>query len=355
MKRYVRGGMIVLAVTALLLSGCAEKTEEGGQETAKKEVTKTIELKYNDFNASGIGITNLTQEKLDKVEELTDGRVKVTCYFNASLIKYPETFQGVSSGVADISYYMVGGTPGVHQLNEVFNLPFLGFKDIEQAADAYNTILDDFPALQEENEQYNLRWLALHPMLPFHLHMTNDVFRTPEEMKGQKVLAEGHNAHLFNEIGAVAMNMGPADWYTSLQRGVVDGHFTHFVVPMEFKTDELLKYHTVFGEGGGGNGCCGYLINLDSWNKLTPEDQKILTDVFQEINSEVVQLDIGLEEKALAKLEEEGGHTIVELGPEEIGLWQEAAQPTIERWIENTEEKGLPGREIYEAMTELAE
>ena len=337
----------------LLLAAGMMVYAAGGQEGAAGE-QKTIELKYNDFNSSGIGITILTEKMLSEVETLTEGRVKITCYFNASLIKYPETFQGVSNGVADITYYMIGGTPGVHQLNEVFNLPFLGFKDMKSAARVYNQILDMYPALQTENERFNIRWLAIHPMVPFHLHTTNKVFRTPAEMRGQKILAEGHNALLFNGIGAAAMNMGPQDWYTSLQRNVVNGHFTHFVVPMEFKTDELLKYHTVFGAGGGGNGCVGYLINLDSWKKISPKDQQIIQDVFRKLNDETVLLDMGLQEKALAKLKADGGHTIVELTPAEIGLWRQAAQPVIDKWINDTEAKGLPGREIYNAIVKLA-
>jgi TRAP-type C4-dicarboxylate transport system substrate-binding protein len=339
--------VLVLLSAALVFAG-------GDQEGASGGSQKTIELKYNDFNASGIGITDLTQEKLDTVEELTDGRVKITCYFNGSLVKYPETFQGISTGVADITYYMVGGTPGVHQLNEVFNLPFLGFKDSASAAAAYNQILDSFPELQEENEQYNIRWLAIHPMLPFHLHMTDKIIRTPADAKGEKVLAEGHNALMFNDMGAVAMNLGPGDWYTSLQKKVVTGHFTHFVVPMEFKTDELLKYHTKFGEGGGGNGCVGYLINLDSWSRLSPDDQLIISRVFSELNAGTVTLDIGLEKDAFAKLEAEGGHTIETLSDAEIELWKEAAVPAVENWIKETEEAGYPARKIYNAITDIA-
>ena len=345
--------LLILAVFFVITGGMTLYAAGGAEGTSGGQ-QGPIELKYNDFNSSGMGMTDYTKEKLDEVEALTEGRVKITCYFNASLIKYPETFQGISNGVADITYYLMGGTPGVHQLNEVFNLPFLGFKDILTAASVYNQMLDEYPALQEENEQYNIRWLAIHPMLPFHLHMTDKLCKSPADMKGEKILAEGHNAVMFSDMGSSAMNMGPQDWYTSLQRNVVNGHFTHFVVPMEFKTDELLKYHTMFGEGGGGNGCIGYLVNLDSWSKLSPKDQEIITKIFREINERVVTLDMELELKALASLEAQGDHTIVTLTPDEMALWRQAAQPAIDEWIEATEAKGLPGREIYEAITALA-
>jgi TRAP-type C4-dicarboxylate transport system substrate-binding protein len=321
---------------------------------SEAEGKDTIEFKYNDFNAAGIGITQLAEKTLNEVETLTEGRVEIACYFSGSLLKYPETFQGISSGIADISYYMVGGTPGVHQLNELFNLPFLGFKNIQSAADAYNTLLEQYHDLQKENEKFNLRWLAIHPMLPFHLNMTNKIIKTPKDMKGEKILAEGHNARFFSAIGATAMNFGPSEWYTSLQKGVVSGHFTHLVVPMEFKTDELLKYHTLFGDGGGGNGCIGYLVNLDSWSKISSEDQKTITEVFQKLNDESVKLDIELQKKALERIKQDKNHTIEKLTPEEVELWKNASKSTIEKWITETEKKGLPGRKLYEAVTELA-
>ncbi|MDC7125581.1 MAG: TRAP transporter substrate-binding protein DctP [Spirochaetales bacterium] len=344
----------VFLAAFFLIAGSMSVFAEGQQEGSSSGAQKTIVLKYNDFNSSGIGLTDMTKGMLDEVETLTEGRVKITSYFNASLIKYPETFQGICNGVADISYYMIGGTPGVHQLNDVFSLPFLGFKDTEQALKVWTKMLDDYPELQAENEKYNVRALAIHPMLGYHLHMTDKICRTPAEMKGEKILAEGNNAFMFSDMGASAMNMGPQDWYTSLQRNVVNGHFTHFVVPMEFKTDELLKYHTMFGDGGAGYGSIVYLVNLDSWSKISPKDQEIITEVFRKINEEAVKLDIELQEKALAKLEADGGHTIVKLTPEEIELWKKAAQPTIDNWISKTEAAGLPGQKIYDAITTLA-
>ena len=53
---------------------------------------KVIELKFNDWGPPGIGIGKLHQQAAKMIEERTNGKVKVNCYFSQSLLKYPETF-----------------------------------------------------------------------------------------------------------------------------------------------------------------------------------------------------------------------------------------------------------------------
>ncbi|MCL6477581.1 MAG: TRAP transporter substrate-binding protein DctP [Peptococcaceae bacterium] len=353
--KMLRWGILTVLAVGLVLGGCGKQAEQGTAKPGEKPAEKqqVIELKYADFNPQGIGITLLAEKAAKMVGEKTNGRIKVTPYFSGTLLKYPETFKGVSTGVADIAFYLVGGTPGVHQLTEVFNLPFLGFKNVEDAARAYKEIIK-YPEIQAENEKLGVRWLAIRPMMPFHLHMTNKQVRLPEDLKGQKILAEGHFAQAVSAVGGVAMNMGPTDWYTSLQKGVVTGHLTHWIIPMEFKTGELQKYHTVFGTGGAGNGGIGFLVNLETWKKLSPEDQKVLEEVYDWLSDECLKLDIGLEKQAIEQAKN-AGHKIIELTPQEVQVWADkAGKPAIEKWIADTEAKGLPARKIYEAVKQMA-
>ena len=48
-------------------------------------------------------------------------------------------------------------------------------------------------------------------------------------------------------------------------------------------------------------------------------------------------------------------HTMTELTPAEIQVWYDLVkQPIHEEWIKDCENKGLPGREVYEAALKLA-
>jgi hypothetical protein len=48
------------------------------------------------------------------------------------------------------------------------------------------------------------------------------------------------------------------------------------------------------------------------------------------------------------------GNAFFELTPEETALWREAVRPIHEKWIEETEKKGLPGRKVFEEARRLS-
>lgn len=349
--KLFRLGILTVLAVGLILGGCSKS---GGQGTEKPAAAQVIELKYNDFNPQGMGIALLAEKAAKMVEERTNGKVKIVPYFSQTLLKYPETFKGVSTGVADISFYLVGGSPGVHHVNEFYNLPFIGYKSMDDAARVYTELLKKFPEFQAENEKLGVRWLSVRPMLPFHIHMVNKQIRVPDDLKGQKLAAEGYFAQAVKGVDGVALNMAPTDWYTSLQKGIVSGHFTHWMVPKEFKTVELFKYHTIFGTGGAGNGAIGYLVNLETWKKLSPDVQQVLVDVFQWLAEEGVKFDNEMEKKSIGEAKQ-AGHVFVELTPQEVQLWADSAgKPVIDKWIADNEAKGLPARKIYEAAKEMA-
>jgi TRAP-type C4-dicarboxylate transport system substrate-binding protein len=54
--------------------------------------------------------------------------------------------------------------------------------------------------------------------------------------------------------------------------------------------------------------------------------------------------------KGMAK---EMGHQIYQPTAEEMKLWRQAVQPVHEKWIADTEAKGLPARAVYEEAKRL--
>lgn len=355
MKRSLYLVLSSLVIIAMCLSGCGEKKqaeesqiEKSSAESAAPE--KVIELKFNDWNPAGIKATDLWNDVVKQVAEKTNGRIKITNYLSGSLLKFPETFKGVSSGVADISYYLMGGAPGVHVLNEVFDLPFLGFKDYQQAMRVYDEILSENPELQAENEAKGVHMLSIRPMLPYHLHSIKKALRAPADMKGEKVIATGFLGYLATTSGGIAMQSGPPDWYSSLQKGVVQHQITHFVAVEEFKLSELLKTHTIFGNGGLANSGMAVLINLDTWNSLSAEDQAVLVEAYTWYQQQVAQYDIETQGRYIEKMKAEG-HQFVDLTPEQIQQWKDVAgKAALDKWLAETEAKGVPGRKIYDAI-----
>ena len=342
---------IFLILLALLLAigsvaiGCGAPREE-----------EVITLKFNDWGPPGIGIGELHQQAADMIEERTDGKVKVECYFSQSLLSYGDTLTGVSEGVADITLYVVGATPGVHNLHQVFGLPFIGdIPDMRAGAAIYRQLLEDFPEFDEENAEMNVKWVSIRVMPPSQFHSVNEPVRTLEDTQGMKIITGvGPLADMLDAYGASSMQLGPPDWATSLERGLAEAQITHWAAVHDFQLTELFSYHTHFGGAGAGLVPIGFLVNLDTWNKLTSDEQQVLIDVYDWVNEESLTYDIALVETAVDAAIAMG-HTIIELTPQEIAVWAAAVEPFVETFLDETEALGWSAWDAYEGLKQLIE
>jgi TRAP-type C4-dicarboxylate transport system substrate-binding protein len=348
---------IVLLVMMILCSGCAEDTSAPEKPNGESEKEEVIKLTFSEWGPQNIPLGQIHLKAVEMIEERTEGRVKVTPYFSESLIKYIDTYKSLADGVADISLYTIGATPGVHSLNRVFIQPqisHMGHFYFDKTVQIYRELLDQFPSLQEEMEKSNTRWLSLRGMVPQQIHTTNKIVRVPEDMKGMKIIASDERADLVNSVGGAALLKGPPDWYTSLERGLAEGQIGHWTAIHDFKLTELFKYHTQVGDGGVCMAGIGYIVNLDTWNSLPPDIQDILVEVYTWACEEAVKEDIKTQEISIQEAKDLG-HTIIELTPDEIQLWADGLQPFTDKWIMDTEAEGWPAREVYKGLEQLIE
>ncbi|MGB9886413.1 MAG: TRAP transporter substrate-binding protein [Moorellales bacterium] len=366
MRRYRWLALIMAAVLVLglVLTGCGQKQQAapgGGagqpaqpsaQGQAQPASGKVIELKFNDWGPPGIGIGKLHQQAAKMIEEKTNGQVKVTCYFSESLAKYPETFKAVTTGITDITLFTVASMAGTLHANRVLSLVMTGLPDFEKIYLVYQEMLKNHPELQQEMEKFGAHWLHLRPMPPNQIHMVKSAVRLPQDVRGKKIIASGDLGDLINSMHGGAVNVGPGDWYTSLEKGVAEGQFTHWAAVADFKLDEVMKYHAHVGPGGLGTTAIGFLVNLDTWKSLPPDVQQVLLDVYQWVDDESVKYDANLIKEAVEKAKQQG-HQVVELSPQEIEAWSKAVQPYIDKWISETEAKGWPAKKLYDGLQEL--
>ena len=344
-KRILLVLLALLLAVSLFAIGCGSPREE-----------EVITLKFNDWGPPGIGIGELHQQAAEMVEEKTNGKVKVECYFSQSLLAYPDTYTGVSEGIADITLYVVGATSGVHPLNEVFGLPFTGdIPDMTAGAAIYQQLLNDFDEFDEENAKMNTKWLSIRVMPPNQLHSVDKPVRSIKDIEGMKMITGvGPFADMVNASGASAMQLGPPDWSTSLERGLANAQLTHWAAVHDFKLTELFSSHTHFGGAGAGLVPIGFLVNLDTWNKLSSSEQEVLKDVYDWVNEESLKYDIDVVKTAVAEAKAMG-HDVIELTPQEIAAWAAAVQPYTEKYLDETEAKGWPARKVYEGLKKLIE
>ena len=341
MKRMILVSISVMLVLGFFICGHV------GSVSAKDKV---IELKFNDWGPPGIGIGKLHQEAAKMIEERTNGKVKVNCFFSQSLLKYPETFRGVSSDITDISLYVELG--GINEVTRILGMYFSGLPGMIKSSKIFDEMIKTYPEFNQEFEKHGVKWIAIRSMPMTHLHLVKKPAKLPEDLKGMRVIGDPYMADVYKKVGAAVLQLGPPDWYSSLERGVAQAHMVHWAAAYEFKIQELFKYHTLIGEGAAGASPIGFIVNVKKWNSLSPDIQKVIIDVYDWVNEESLKWDVGIVNEAIESAKKDG-HIVTELTPDEVQVWLDWAKPANEKLLGQIESKGWPAHRLYNGMQEL--
>ena len=311
---------------------------------------KTIELSLSHTIPPQIPFGKLTQQWADMVAEKTNNQVKINIYWGESLLKAAEFYRGVQTGQTDITYYVVGLDWGLMPLNMFSKLAFMGYPSMEVGTEIYQKIWEKFPEIRNEFQNVKVYGAEMSP--PNHLHFTKTAVKVPEDIKGMKIIALGGTmAEEMAKMGAAPMDIKVGDLYMSLERGLAEGVSIHWPVIHGFGILKLVPYHTEF-PGGTNMSVDMLLFNKKSWDKLPADVQKVFLELEPWYTEQVIKMNTGYINmvKGMAK---EMGHQIYQPTAEEMKLWRQAVQPVHEKWIADTEAKGLPARAVYEEAKRL--
>jgi len=94
-------------------------------------------------------------------------------------------------------------------------------------------------------------------------------------------------------------------------------------------------------------------MNLQTWNKLPPDIQKI----FDEMSPWAQKLHYDLGNEAGARAESvsvKAGNVLNKLTPEEKARWAKTTKPLGDTWATNMDAKGLPGKALLDEMYKIA-
>jgi len=88
------------------------------------------------------------------------------------------------------------------------------------------------------------------------------------------------------------------------------------------------------------------IINLDTWNSLPPDIQKVFEEVAEENPDKFTQILVGEGEPAAEKVFEEAGVVKLDWPPEEQAKIDAAAAPLAKKWALDAEKRDLPGKAV---------
>ncbi len=288
----------------------------------------------------------------DEISEATGGRVKITHYGAASLVKMQDTYDALVSGLCDLAVVEPGMTPGSFPLSEIVNLPML-FPSGVVTGQAYYELTNKYLV---DTELRDIKFLWILPLSPMQVISTKPIQKL-EDMKGMKIRIEGKVEDMsVKAFGGTGILMSTMEMYTSFERGLIECAFFLYNGIFAYGFQEVTKYRTkadLF--------CRGFLVsmNKDSWNNLPPDIQKIFEEHGGITFSKTAGIMIDQNEvDALQRLIEydkkAGNPGLYILPDDEKTRWVETLLSVRNAWAQEKEEDGLPGKAMLEDAISLA-
>ena len=280
----------------------------------------------------------IIQPWIDDVHEATGGKVAIE-HFGAMALggTPPELFDQVLDGITDISWTVIGYTPGRFPSTEVFELPFM--VDDARAASSALWKLTEGSLMATEFKDVKVLGTWVHGPGMFH---TADPVEEPSDLEGMKIRGGSRMVNqLLEAAGATPVGMPVPALPEALSKGVIDGATIPWEVTKTLKVPELVENHTEF------NGPALYVLsfvmsmNLDTWNSLDADTQAAIDSVsghdFSVFAGGTME-DADAPARAIA---EELGNNIITVSEADAAKWGDAVNPIIDGWKEDMANKGI--------------
>ncbi len=278
-----------------------------------------------------------------KIEAESGGRIKVQLFHSMSMGGTPpQLFDQARNGVVDLTWTVLGYTPGRFNKSEVFELPFMSGQ-AEPASRAFHEYVEKFAA----DEFKDVKLLAAHTHGPGLFH-TKEPVTGLESLRGMKVRGGSRViSNMLAKLGATPVGMPVPAVTDALTKGTIAGTTIPWEVTPSLKIAELVKNHTTFaGPTGLFTQTFALVMNRASYDKL-PADLKAVIDKNAGVETAAFfgrAMDDG--DKAGMDVAKKAGNSIVTLDAAETKRWQTAAMAVEADWVKEVQGKNIDGAKL---------
>ena len=330
--------LAVAAAAGMLVAGSA---------TAQKTYT----LKVANFTPKPASSSRWFEMQKKELAEKSGGRLNLEVFYGASMGPMPRHYDLARKGVADMSFFQHGTTPGRFPLTELTHAPYLfppGFKGSLVGA----KVADDLkaPYLAAEHKGTRALWLVFNR--PSGLYDSEIPIRTVNDLKGRRYRAPTPtDVAMMKALGALPIGLPAPLMAESLQKGTIDGAVTDALGIFAFKLGGLVKYYTNMFVSVIS---FGLAMNEKSYSNLPADLRSMIDELGSRENairmSTLTWADFPVFTDYMKKLDIKS----VQLGAGSEARMREAAGKVMEAKIAALEKKGVPAREVFEKMKALS-
>ncbi|HUU40391.1 MAG TPA: TRAP transporter substrate-binding protein [Desulfatiglandales bacterium] len=280
-----------------------------------------------------------------EVEKRTNGAVSVKTFPGGTLLDAKAIMDGVIAGTADIGNLCMAYQPGRFIITNAISLP-VSFTNAATGSLALWELYNKY-----KPEAFSqVKVLTMFTCAPSNL-MTKKPIRTLEDLKGVNLRASGGAASILKAWGANQIGMPQSEVPEAMQKGRIEGQFTSLEVLKDFKYAEMCKYVTILN---GPVYAFAVVMNMDSWNKLPKDVQKVMDDMAKEQSEWTGRYMDNHVDESVEWSKQNYNLEVINLSESEKARWDKPIEGIISEWIQDAKGKGFPAEQIVEDIKTLA-
>ncbi|MCS4503629.1 Lactate-binding periplasmic protein [wastewater metagenome] len=322
----VRGRLAAAVASAALVAGSL---------AAGPAQAATYEWKFQTTESAGSPLVKIQKDWAERVNEMTDGRVKIEILPVGAVVPPSQTLTAVGSGIlqghiTDPSYFS-GKNPAFGMLGNLVGawsdpMQFIEYMNYGGGEELYNQLV----------EPYGVHLIGAS-VAGLESLVSSRPIREIEDLKGLKMRApQGMVNNVFSKAGATPVNLPTSEVYTALEKGVIDAaDYNTFANNQQLGLHEFAPYPIYPGFHSMPMGAVS--INKDVWSEL-PDDLKTILETSVDYLAvdtafRMHQLDL----KAVAKARKNDDIEIIDLPKAERAKFRRIAQKEWANWAEKNE------------------
>ena len=284
MKKQALIGLLTLVIiVSVIITGCTKEVTSTA--TTTKTTTSVTTTTEQFFVWKGAVTTpavappgQVFTELAKKIEEATNGRVKIEICYSSSLLTASEQLKGTAAGVADISDYW-GVDTSIATYYSLLTLPGIAWPDATKSTEILWNLYNKYPEMVEEFSGQGVHLLYDSCWgVEGGIATTKKQIKTLEDLAGLKMGTSGATALWYQAMGASPIFVAYEDSYMSMSSGLVDAYGANFAWMKGGGVQDLVKYVTMFGATVQ-QSHNAIMVCQKSWDALPADLQQKITDL----------------------------------------------------------------------------
>lgn len=323
----------VMLVLAMFIAGCgsssSSSSNEGNGENGAEE--ETIKLKLATAQPATSNFTKLVSEPfMERVTELTDGKVQFEFYPAEQLGKAQDLLNLTINGVTDIAYFAPSYTPDQMPISaNLIAMPGL-VKNSHQGSMAYFHLTQKEPVLETDFLRHGVRPILGFTTPPYEIFSTKKIVKEPSDLKGMKIRSAGGVINSSLEFAqATPLQLSMPDTFEGFQTGIIDGSHMDVVTLADFGLDEIITHATKGMEFSVA--AVGFIINEKVYQSLPEDVQKAILQAGEEVSGSSSKGYDAIVEDLFKELEE-AGKNVYTYTDADKELWRGIYNEFNEKW-----------------------